>query len=220
MWSDESAKSGGVIGGTAAKGSRPGRSTTATGELIARMQRGEYEAERRLFERFAPRLRDRARRDPRLRKVGHWSPDDVLQEVFFRALSGGRLSLYRERPSTSLEKALLQMLDRVFNDELRRKRAKKRGGRRVTEGGEAIAAQFEIRAHGAPTVTAAAADVVERCRRILDPAEWELFEMREIRDFSVAEIARRFGISDAAVRGRLHRARKKLLESLGSEIRP
>jgi hypothetical protein len=65
---------------------------TLTRELLERYRAGDFEAERELFERFRGELLARTRSHPRMRPIAREvTPEDVVQEVFWRVLSGGLL---------------------------------------------------------------------------------------------------------------------------------
>jgi RNA polymerase sigma factor (sigma-70 family) len=202
--------------------SQDGERATLTRELLVRYRAGDLRAERRLFERFRDVLLVRARANSLFRTHGrHVSAEDVVQEVFWRAVSSGLLQRFEDRGSGSLERALGVVLERTLVDTARRLGAQKR----ATEG---QAVELESLAHddrrrgerglvspeATPTSRARASELIQESRAQLDDNEWDVWRMVELDGIAQVEVAGLTGSTLAAVRGTLFRAREKLIRNL------
>ncbi|MCP3917342.1 MAG: sigma-70 family RNA polymerase sigma factor [bacterium] len=189
-------------------------SAAPTHELLQRYLVGDRIAEERLFERHRALLVDHARSHKWMRGVAmHVTPEDVVDEVFLRALSSGLLGRWSDPESGTLRKALFQITTRVLADTYRRHGTIKRG---------AIAAEpdaartLDAAPSDAPTPTSQvrSADMIEVCRRALTEREWRVFEMRHVRGLEPGEVAAELGETPAAIRGVWRRARIKAAVAL------
>lgn len=203
----------------------PGRSAdspTLTRDLLARYLAGDFEAEAKLFERYRAALVQKAVRHPRMRAVAREvAAEDVVQEVMWRVLSSRMLGAFEDRGRGSLEAALETVLERTLVDMGRRFGASKRGGDRVKGSLDAPELDGRKRSESlpadqtTPTSNARSNELVELCRRVLEPREREAWELVELRGFDSNEAAVKLGTSGAAIRGLLLRARGKLVRALG-----
>lgn len=195
-----------------------GAPPTRTGVLLARYLTGDRAAGERLFSRFRATLLARARAHPLMRPLaGDCSPEDVVHEVFWRALASGLLRDFEDRGHGSLEAALAKVLDNTLVDLARRRSAQKRGGG---------CARVEPRSDGrdvlervasddtSPTAKARSAELVTIARAALAPREFEVWQAIELDGADSVELAERLGTSSSAVRGVLRRALAKLMAEL------
>ena len=88
-----------------------------TREQLAAWLSGDAEAARGLFARHRDELLARAQTHRLMRPLRrHVTPEDVVDEVFLRALSSGLLTRFEDRGKGSLMGALYTVLDRVLAD--------------------------------------------------------------------------------------------------------
>ena len=119
---------------------------------------------------------------------------------------------------------LFTILDRVLADVYRRHGARKRPGRlaqgkgHAEESDEPEESDRLLSLEPTPTSSVRAKELIELCREHLDEREWQVWSLTEVDGLDSPAIASRMDISDAAVRGVLRRARKKLLEVLVSRL--
>lgn len=201
--------------------------TTLTGRLLSAYLAGDREAERRVFEAHSAWLVRQAkghRRAAGLRK--HVALEDLVDEVFLRTLTSGKLAELAELESGALRRYLAGKLDDVVNDMYRRLGAAKRGDGRAPAplepaGDEPAAPRADAGLHSrgaTPTSDLRARELVDLVRELLDAREWEIWRRCELEQESSVALASESGTSDAAVRGVLHRARKKVLLGLARRL--
>lgn len=200
---------------------------TRTHRLLDRWRMGDREAERRLFERHRSALMERVVRATWMRGLHKWStPEDLVDEVFLRALASGLLSSFQDPDKGALERALAKMLKDVAVDTYRRHGAQIRGeGReplRYDHASEAepspLNAQSLSTGGATPTSNAREKELLELCETHLNARELEVWRLCEVRGLDSPTAASELGTSAEAVRGVRHRARKKmraLLERFG-----
>lgn len=157
--------------------------------------------------------------------AAHLTPEDLVDEVFLRVLSSGFLRRFEDQGQGSLAKALAAILDDMAVDAYRRFGAAKRGGAAAlhsydqhaevdeTHGGAATIASRE----STPTSDARASELLELCRTVLEPREWEVWRLFELEGLDSAAVAQRLGTSDAAVRGIFRRSRLRILRALAKK---
>lgn len=197
---------------------------TRTRVLLERYLAGDRESESRLFDRHRSELLARARRASWMPGiVRHTTPEDLVQETFVRALSSGMLRRFEDRGAGSLGRALEKVLGNVAVDVSRRHGSLKRGSGRFGLSLDAdagpdseLAREVPDLASAGTTPTAAARgrELVDLCRELLPPREWEVWYASEVERLDSVEVAARVQASPAAVRGVLHRARKRVLGEL------
>lgn len=202
----------------------PVTSPTVTRELLTRYLAGDHDAERRLFDRFRASLLRRASGHRLMRPIaGRVSAEDIVQEVFWRALSSGMLQDFDDRGRGSLAAALNVVLDRTLVDVGRRLSAAKREGDRTARsldeiGDGAMIDDTRLSSRDpTPTSHAREDELVKACRDTLGEREWETWELVELSGWTCEDAARHLGQTAAAVRGVLFRARAKLLRALAHE---
>jgi len=200
-----------------------------TRALLERALGGDGQAERRLFESLRRILHDQARRHRLMKLVARTATeDDVVGEVWLRFYSAGSFAAFEDRGPGSLRRFLGIVLDRTMVDMVRRARAHKRtgDGRHVPleETGPGTDAPRErcglVSKDPTPTSRARESEMAELCRRELDEREGEVWRQVEIEGCSSVEVAARLGLTPAAVRGVLFRARAKLIRALEKRNRP
>lgn len=191
-----------------------------TRELLERALARDVEAERALFERYRPALLREATANPIARRFAPLAgPDDVVQEVWRRALAARLLARFEDRGRGSLERTLRRVLEFTLSDWARRASAEKRGGQVERYSLELELPERERTAPlqasaTTPTSAARATELLELCRAELDAREWSAWRAVELEGKSAVEAAAELGTSAAAVRGLLFRARSKLVERL------
>jgi len=200
--------------------------STVTAELLDQYLAGDRESERLLFERHRAELIDRARSARWMRGLHRYTtPEDLVGEVFVRALSSGLLRHFESRGSGSLGGALAKVLGDVAVDAYRRHGATKRGaGLRafsLEEHGTEARMTGDRRLPGeatTPTSSARQHELLELCRAVLPAREWEVWWMCEVEGRDSPSVAATLGVSDSAVRGTLHRARKRILREMSRRL--
>lgn len=195
---------------------------TRTSLLLERYLSGDRESERRLFGRHREVLLTRAR-------SAHWmsgvsrvaTPEDLVQETFLRALSAGMLRRFEDRGSGSLARALEKVLGNVVVDVYRRHGTLKRGSHlRTLSLDLSPETDFEdsppalASADTTPTSSARGRELLDLCRNLLSPRQWEVWCQCEVHHVDAPTVAARLGTTDAAVRGLLLRARRRILREL------
>lgn len=147
----------------------------------------------------------------------HMAPEDVVDEVFVRALGSGYLRRFEPHGKGSLRAALGQILRHVIADCHRRYRAEKR---RLpsTSPGRPSAVRVDPNDVAAamphPSESLRVAELVAMCRQVLTPREWQAWDLVEIQELTSTEAAGVLGASASAVRGLVARAREKLVDHL------
>jgi len=198
-----------------------------TRDLLEGYLGGNREDERELFELHRQKLLERVRREHWMAGLARYlTPEDLVGEVFVRALGSGALRDLDDRGRGSLARLLFKMLDDAAVDTYRRHGAEKRGGGRLPDSYDVSdegAATGQRRPQVAspdttPTQKVRAGELLERCRGVLDDREWEVWHLSEVESCDSLEIAQRVGSTDSAVRGVLHRARHKLLMRLAQVV--
>lgn len=192
-----------------------------TRELLSKYLSGDALAARRLFEDHRSALLSIARQRLAASPLGaDLSADDLVAEVFLRALDHGVFERFIDQGRGSLGRLLADILRKVEIDLVRRRSAAKRGKGLSPKGGvpgaddEASAGNFAA-PDPTPTSDARMAEMVALCESTLDADAWRAFRLCVLDGLSKAECARRLGLSEAAVRSIIHRARQKLIQALG-----
>jgi len=149
--------------------------------------------------------------------------EDVVQEVFWRALASGMLRRFEDRGHGSLEAALCRILERTMIDVARRMRAEKRGGSHArlelgTKDENHDGIDRLPSADTTPTGSVRARELVELAGRVLDVREIQVWELIQLEGLDSVEVGERLGISASAVRGVLFRAQSKLVRAIGGEL--
>lgn len=192
---------------------------TLTRELLARYLAGDLEAERRLFERYRPHLLQRVRAHRNYRALSRrFEPEDMVHEVFLRALSRGTFDTFEDRGQGSLGKLLETILQNTLVDFGRRGSALKRGessapssleGTSESEGGWSPRSPEPT-----PTSNARHKDLIDFCRLTLNEREWTVWEMHKMRGLTDVEVGEALGETPSTVRSVVSRAKQKLAQAL------
>jgi RNA polymerase sigma factor (sigma-70 family) len=199
-----------------------GEERTRTSDQLARYLTGDRDVEQKLFD---------AQRDGLLKRTSgsawmaglsaHFTPEDLVDEVFLRVLRSGFLRSFDDARPGALADALGAILDGVAVDSYRRIQALKRGGGRAVPhydehretGGTGLQPMVPSR-EPTPTSNARASEVLDLCQALLGPREWEVWRLIEQEGLDSTEVARRLETTDAAVRGIFRRARLRVLRAL------
>jgi RNA polymerase sigma-70 factor, ECF subfamily len=183
-------------------------------ELLGRARGGDADAFSALVRRH-DRFLYRAARSVLRDEV---EAEDVVQQTFLRAFT----KLAKFRGDASLRTWLTRI---ALNDAIRRRRER----RLLVELGELDTATERARSDAylsgragfTPEAEAARSQVRNLLERAIDelpPALRTILIMRDVEDASVDETASVLGIKPETVRTRLHRARSRLRETLGTEL--
>jgi len=197
----------------------PERDATPPRMLISSYLAGDRAAEQSLFHKHSELLLRKVRSHPwmaGLRK--HASPEDVVNEVFLRALSSGVLRTLEPRERGALSRVLFKILDRVLTDMYRRHGAAKRDLPMTSTGSDTEGRGVGYWIDGAvpsdattPTSSARVRELLEICRAHLTEREWEVWRRVEIEGLGAQGAAEALGLSPSAVRSLTFRARAKML---------
>ena len=196
-----------------------------TREQLAAWLAGDAEAARSLFARHRAELLERVQGHRLMRLLRrHVTDEDIVDEVFLRALSSGLLARFEDRGRGSLMGALYTVLERVLSDAARRHFGTlKRGAglQHVALDEAALGVDGDSPASADPTPTSQARthDLLDRCRSVLSAREWEVWRLRHVESLDFASIGARLQLSEAAVRGLHFRARERIVTLLGERSR-
>ncbi len=177
-------------------------------ELVARVQAGDQIAARQLIDRLYP-LVVKIVRSYLPRNAGE---DEWTQEVFVRVLS--RLDQYRA--IAPLEHWVSRLAVRVCLDALRsgRRRRELRWADLTAAEAQRLAAGEPTSADTGPADALAACELVDKLLATLTADDQVIINMLDIQQYSVAEVARLTGRTQAGVKVRSFRARNKLRQQL------
>jgi len=207
-------------------GAPPEEQPTRTRDLLSRYLTGDRAAECRLFEAQRALLLQRAREHPLMRALSlHLAPEDLVGECLVRALDSRVLESFEDRGPGSLRNLLFAILDNVMKDAWRRRKAAKRGGRL----GPGVSLDAGVEGRGlslgpgalaseetTPTGAARARELLDLCKAVLSPAEWEVWRLAEVEGLDSAEVAKRIGSTAGSVRSKVRRIRGKLIARIAS----
>jgi RNA polymerase sigma-70 factor (ECF subfamily) len=183
-------------------------------ELIEKAKAGDQNAASELVGRYEPAVRRAVRMrlfDSRLRRA--FDSMDICQSVmgsFFLRLRNGQFPM--EQPEQVL-KLLVSMAHNKLTDQVRRQRAKRRGGGRIEEAD--VDARDFAGTDPTPSRQVALKELIAVVRDRLSPDEARLLELRDA-GVDWAEIAAEMGGSPEALRKRFARARERVQEEIGS----
>lgn len=168
-------------------------------ELLDRCRRGERGAFEELVERTQRQVFTLA-----YRLVGdRHEAEDVAQEAYLRAFR----SLGGFREDARFETWLYRIVTNAAMTQLRKKG---RFGVLLSEDREHSAPEPEVR----PVDEVIERDELRRALAKLPPATRSIVVLKDVYGFSVQEIASETGLTEGAVKLRLHRARKRLKETI------
>ncbi|MBL9078403.1 MAG: RNA polymerase sigma factor [Planctomycetes bacterium] len=189
-----------------------------TAKLLARWRSGDEQAFGELAERLSPLLESRIRRQPGWRSLqGHFQINDVLQDVWARALPAVR-GKFDCVGRGALLGFLCTVADRTIVDLERARRSQKRGGgdvSRMPTGYEPAAAMPGAPAPESPTSRSRFSELACIAREVLTEREHEAWELVEVHGFTAEEAAVPMNCSSSSVRGLLLRSRAKIIRRLG-----
>mgnify|MGYP003394596140 CR=1 FL=1 len=190
-----------------------GNNETITHALLAAYLNGSDIAAARFFDRIKEDLLRRLSQHrlwPSLR--GKVQPEDVVQELFLRALSSGLLKKIEDRGRGSAMRILGGILDCVLIDDLRRMGALKRGDRRLIRQ-LSESTLIEDGLDGLPNGGTSASErvcakeIVDVAKQLLTPKDLEVWSLVNVRGEDRDAVARRLGKSASAVARTLRRAK-------------
>lgn len=174
--------------------------------IIRRVLAGEREAFAVLVRKYEVRVRGYCVNT--LRDVG--LAEDAAQEIFLKAFQG----LERFRGDSAFSSWLYRISVNHCRDLLRKSARRKTESweRLIEEEGDKIEALLTTSAASPPT--SEHAEVLHRVLALLPEACREVLLLREVQGLSYEELAAALGCSLDAVKGRLKRARQKVVERL------
>jgi RNA polymerase sigma-70 factor, ECF subfamily len=171
-------------------------------DLLEACRRGDAGAFEELVERTQRQVYSLA-----YRLVGdRHEAEDVAQEAYLRVFR----SLRGFRQEARFETWLYRIVTNAAFSYLRRKG---RFGTVLAEGQEPAVEEPEVR----PMEAALERDEVKRALQELTPGARVVVVLKDVYGLSIQEIAEEMGLSEAAVKVRLHRARKRLKEAIWSK---
>jgi RNA polymerase sigma-70 factor, ECF subfamily len=171
-------------------------------DLLEACRRGDVAAFEELVERTQRQVYTLA-----YRLVGdRHEAEDVAQEAYLRVFR----SLRGFRQEARFETWLYRIVTNAAFSYLRRKG---RFGTVLAEGQELTVEEPEVR----PMEAALERDEVKQALQELTPGARVVVVLKDVYGLSCQEIADEMGLSEAAVKVRLHRARKRLKDSIGSK---
>jgi len=189
---------------------------------VSRWQAGDDSAFETLYQRFAPLLTKRVRRN-RLWSVleAKIQAEDIVQEIWARVVPAAQKSFTPSGPGSFLA-FLGTITDRTMVDLLRSATAEKRGSSESARSLDTHCERHGQRLPGlagaeTPTSRARISELEDVARQILTERELEAWELVELQDYSAGEAGLAMDCSGSAVRGLLLRARAKLILTLGEE---
>lgn len=194
-------------------------SPSATDLQVARWQAGDETAFRILFERFAPLIAMRVRRNrtwPMLR--GRCAVEDIVQEAWIKLIPGAQRT-FTPGGAGSFLAFVARVTDNVMVDLVRRIQARKRGdGQPVVPLVPGVEPGIEARTRGfeTPTSSARRTELEQLASRELSERELLAWQLVELQSYTASEAGLAMEITGAAVRGLLLRARAKLVLALKS----
>ncbi len=164
-------------------------------DLVADCQRGDRDAQRRLYEQYHAQVHRLM-----LRMVGCEEAADLTQDVFLRVLQTISKFTGRSQFSTWLYRV-------AVNEALQhlRRRSRKRFAPLVFEPSDRAAS---------PTTQSEEGELLDRALTRLDPELRSLFVLREVERLSYHEIAAVLDLNEGTVGSRLNRARDLLQQYL------
>jgi len=192
-----------------------------TRDQLAAWLAGDAEAARALFGRHRQELLSRAQSHRLMRRLkNHVTAEDMVDEVFLRALSSGLLQRFEDRGKGSLMGGLYTVLDRTLKDAVRRHLDTDKRGRDVDlqtldEASQRAVAGALRAPDPTPTSRVRANDLLELCRTALPPREWDVWRRLHVEGQDYATIAAQLSLTEAAVRGLVYRARERIVTLLG-----
>jgi RNA polymerase sigma-70 factor (ECF subfamily) len=195
-----------------------------TGKLLEQALQGDVAAQAAVFGPHRAQLLAQTRGHPLMRFLRQTTtPDDLVDEVFLRALGSGLLQRFEDRGPGSLRKVLTRVLERTLLDACRRLGAAKRAPSLwadplsgASDDGEA-GTPPQLSHWTTPTSRARIDELMGRCRRILSEREFAAWILVEVDELDSTAAGKRLDLSPSAVRGLVSRARDKLVENLRAE---
>ena len=184
--------------------------------LLDAWRRGCLQSADRLFSVHRDALLAEARVSRRMRflRAGA-SEEDLVDEVFVRALASGMLGSFEPRAPGALRHALGRVLQFVLADACRRAGAARR---RPPDAGPGAAArchpELQPAIAGSPSGVAQLNELLELCRSALDPHEWDAWWLVEVEGLTSKEAGERLGRTASSVRGVVLRARARLVPTV------
>ncbi len=189
---------------------------------VARWQAGDEASFAVLYERFAPLIELRVRRN----KVwcalqSRFQVDDVVQEAWLRVVPAAKKTFTPRGPGSFLA-FVGQVTDNTMIDLLRRATTAKRGEGRndlplLPEEGIDPAAQPGVRGFESPTSSARCSELQTLAQKLLKAREFQAWQLVELKGYTSEEAGLALDASDSAVRGLLLRSRARLAMALDPE---
>lgn len=188
--------------------------------LVARVREGSEEAKRILWDLYQPVFLRHAQHHQSLRHLRRThDAEDLTQEAWRRVFAYDAMDRFRYRGQGSLGHFLKDIVEKTILDCVRAMQAVKRAGERAD-----IELAETALAGGGMTASAlsaaAASELMERCKELLDATEWFVFERCELVGEPSTAVSQALGISAGSVRRRLHKARIRIRRAFEASCRP
>lgn len=189
---------------------------------VARWQAGDEAAFAILYERFAPLIQLRVRRNRVWSSLrSRYQVEDVVQEAWLRVVPATRKTFTPRGPGSFLA-FVGQVTDNMMIDLMRRAMTTKRGEGRndlplPPEDGYGLAAQSGSRGFASPTSSARCSELEALAEKLLKGREFQAWRLVELKGYAAEEAGLALHATDSAVRGLLLRSRARLAVALDSE---
>ncbi|MEW6744022.1 MAG: ECF-type sigma factor [Planctomycetota bacterium] len=195
-----------------------------TGKLLERARAGDREAESRFYSLFRCIVVEHARNHALMHRLrAFFSQDDVVNEVWVRCRESGYFDSFQSRGRGTFRCFLGKVLHHVLVDMMRRVQSIKRRGTFAQQeadddgvnggGADCIPSRDPT-----PTSHARVAEVKAFVGSLLDETELAVWRLTEEEGLNSTEVGARLGITAAAARALLYRARRKLILHLSREL--
>jgi RNA polymerase sigma-70 factor (ECF subfamily) len=176
--------------------------------LVARWRKGDQDAAKQLFDRYASRLVALARRQISQRLASRLDPEDVVQSVFRSFFGRVKAGKFRIEEQDDLGKLLVRI---TVNKTLRKveyhRAAKRDPSKEVIQGDHASDDLLQVLDRDpTPEAVVAFVDQLDHFLNQLRPEERQILELR-FQGYTNGEITKKLGIYDRKIRRLIERVR-------------
>jgi RNA polymerase sigma-70 factor (ECF subfamily) len=176
--------------------------------LVSRWRKGDQDAAKQLFDRYASRLVALARRQISQRLASRLDPEDVVQSVFRSFFGRVKAGKFRIEEQDDLGKLLVRI---TVNKTLRKveyhRAAKRDPSKEVIQGDHASDDLLQVLDRDpTPEAVVAFVDQLDHFLNQLRPEERQILELR-FQGYTNGEITKKLGIYDRKIRRLIERVR-------------
>ena len=176
--------------------------------LVSRWRKGDQDAAKQLFDRYASRLVALARRQISQRLASRLDPEDVVQSVFRSFFGRVKAGKFRIEEQDDLGKLLVRI---TVNKTLRKveyhRAAKRDPSQEVVQGDHASDDLLQVLDRDpTPETVVAFVDQLDHFLNQLRPEERQILELR-FQGYTNGEITKKLGIYDRKIRRLIERVR-------------